>query len=64
MHLNYRILLIFNLVFLCRVGSDCQISELQFETYTAKNNWPQDLLEAPLQDKYGYLWIAIKRAII
>lgn len=45
-------------------SSYCQISELQFETYTAKNNWPQDLLEAPLQDKYGYLWIAIKRAII
>jgi ligand-binding sensor domain-containing protein len=63
MRLNYKIFLIFNLIFLCKVNTYCQITGLQFETYTSKNNWPQNLIEAPLQDKYGYLWIATENGL-
>lgn len=58
MHIAYRILMILAFIFLYRANNYCQLPALQFETYTPKNGWPQDLIEAPVQDKYGYLWIA------
>lgn len=53
----FKILLLLLFSFLFWYKSYSQLSSLHFETYSIKSGWPRDISLAPVQDRYGYLWI-------